>query len=360
MMNAVAGYLVMFLVMSVHCLLELFVEGELEFFQAGEAISEDLKIGMIVVTMFAVVFCLVLIVLSCKLLSFHWWLSRNKLTTYEYILIPRAKLGLTPSGAIPQPESKNKVLPIENTIPIPCEVRLPSENLETKDTGGSTGRDIQNTTNRLNTLTNEPAWDPSSSNIHPTATHRQNLPFIPKPDKIIEKNQILTENRGSLQVNFAQKSVFLVAGRRPAEISVFSQQSQIADDGSEKRQFVLHNVVSGKDKKPKQVEVDQVQREFIETNDNYPDQDDEEGPRSEFSRVENGESVSVSVSHSVSVSDSQGQEKDQISEAQYGEQINYRPEAGMNFGNSSCPGELEMQDESNSQDSYHEGEDIFF
>lgn len=74
--------------------------------------------------------------------------------------------------------------------------------------------------------------------------------------------------------------------------------------------------------------------------------------------MENRESVSVS--HSDSVTDSQGQEQYQISEAQYEEQINYRSEAGMNIGHPSCPRELEMPNESNSQDSYYEGEDIFF
>lgn len=125
-MNSVACYLVTFLVMGLHCLIELFVTEKLEFFQAGEPISQDLKMAMIVLTMFAVLSCLVLIILACKLLSFHWWLSRNKLTTYEYILIQRAKLGLTPTGAIPQPESQNKVLPIENTVPIPCDIQPPS------------------------------------------------------------------------------------------------------------------------------------------------------------------------------------------------------------------------------------------
>ena len=66
----------------------------------------------------------------------------------------------------------------------------------------------------------------------------------------------MTENFSSFQVNFAQKNLVLVAGRRQAEISVFDGQNQIIDENLDKRQFVVQNVVSGKNKSLKQVVVE--------------------------------------------------------------------------------------------------------
>ena len=146
----------------------------------------------------------------------------------------------------------------------------------------------------------------------------------------------MTENFSSFQVNFAQKNLVLVAGRRQAEISVFDGQNQIIDENLDKRQFVVQNVVSGKNKSLKQVVVDEdmVARGFVETNDCYPDQDKEFEPPEQFLGAGNGE-ISVSLSDSYSQGPSCRQES------------------------SECDGP-EIPGESNSRDSYHEGKDIFF